>query len=127
MNWVYFVGSLALLEFFVFAMLTGWARGKYDVQAPATTGNPIFERYFRVQQNTIEQLIIFLPSLWLFANFVDARLAAGLGVLFLVGRLLYFRGYVADPAKRTPGFLIGFLASTSLLLGGVMGAGLSLF
>jgi uncharacterized MAPEG superfamily protein len=121
---VLFVIALALLEYFVFGFLVGRARGTYNVPAPATSGNPIFERYFRVHQNTLEQLVIFVPCMLIFSQVVSTRIAAGLGLVFIVGRLLYLRGYVADPAKRGPGFLIGALAQVSLLLGSVIGAGL---
>ena len=77
------VASLALFEYVVILMATGRARGRFGVPAPATTGNPSFERYFRVQQNTIEQLVIFLPSLYLFATFVNENAAAALGIVFI--------------------------------------------
>ena len=82
MTLVAIVASLALIEYAVILMLTGQARGRFGVPAPATTGNPSFERYFRVQQNTIEQLVIFFPALYLFAAFVSANVAAALGVWF---------------------------------------------
>jgi uncharacterized membrane protein YecN with MAPEG domain len=116
------VACLALIEYVVILMLTGQARGRFGVPAPATTGNPAFERYFRVQQNTIEQLVIFLPSLFLFTAFVSENVAAGLGLVFIVGRALYARGYVEDPAKRGPGFLLTFVPNLVLLLGGLIGA-----
>jgi hypothetical protein len=116
------VASLALVEYVVILMLTGQARGRFGVPAPATTGNPSFERYFRVQQNTIEQLVIFLPSLYLFAAFVHEGTAAGLGLVFIVGRAVYARGYIEDPAKRGPGFLLTFVPNIALLLGGLIGA-----
>ena len=116
------VAALALLEYVVILMATGRARGRFGVPAPATTGNPSFERYFRVQQNTIEQLVIFIPSLYLFAGFVNANAAAGLGVVFILGRVVYARGYVEDPAKRGPGFLLTFVPNLLLLLGGLIGA-----
>jgi uncharacterized MAPEG superfamily protein len=121
---VLFVIALALLEYFVFGYLVGRARGTYNVPAPATFGNPIFERYFRVHQNTLEQLVIFVPCMLIFSQVVSARIAAGLGLVFIVGRLLYLRGYVADPGKRGPGFLVGALAQIGLLLGSVIGAAL---
>lgn len=116
------VTLLALLEYFVFQLLVGRARGRYGVTAPATTGHPVFERYYRVQQNTIEQLVLFLPSLWLFGYFVNPIVGGALGLLFIVGRGLYLRGYVADPERRGLGFLLGFLANVVLLLGGLGGA-----
>jgi glutathione S-transferase len=116
------VAALALIEYTLFALNVGRMRGRYGVKAPATTGHELFERAYRVHQNTLEQLVVFLPSLYLFAAFVSAPIAAGLGLVFVVGRALYFRGYQADPEKRGPGFGIGFIASNLLLLGGLVGA-----
>jgi uncharacterized membrane protein YecN with MAPEG domain len=122
MELVAFVAGLALIEYFVFTMQCGRARGRLGVPAPATTGNPEFERYLRVQYNTIEQLVIFLPALFGFAHFVSSAWAAALGVVFIVGRALYARGYVKDPAKRGPGFGLTLLSNASLLLGATFGA-----
>jgi uncharacterized membrane protein YecN with MAPEG domain len=122
MTWVAVVASLALIEYVVILMLTGQARGRFGVPAPATTGNPSFERYFRVQQNTIEQLVIFLPSIFLFATYVSEGVAAALGLVFVLGRVIYARGYIEDPAKRGPGFMLTFLPNVILLLGGLVGA-----
>jgi len=116
--------ALALIEYFTFGMLVGTARGKFNVPAPATTGHPQFERTFRVHQNTLEQLIIFIPSMLIFSNFVSAPIACALGLVFIVGRALYFRGYVAEAAKRGPGFAVGALAQITLLLGSLVGAAL---
>ena len=124
MHLVSFVIALALLEYFVFGLLVGRARGTHNVPAPATSGHPVFDRTFRVHQNTLEQLAIFLPSIVIFAHVVDDRIAAGLGVVFIIGRALYFRGYVADASKRGTGFLIGALAQIALLLGALIGAGI---
>jgi uncharacterized MAPEG superfamily protein len=124
MHLVNFVIALALLEYFVFSTLVGRARGKYNVPAPAISGHPVFDRYFRAHQNTLEQLVIFVPSMLIFSRVFDPRIAAGLGVVFIVGRALYFRGYVADAAKRGTGFLIGALAQVALLLGSLVGAGM---
>jgi len=122
MELVAIVCCLVLIEYGVLLMRAGQARGRYDVAAPATSGNPIFERHLRVQENTVEQLVIFLPAIVLFAHFVNEPIAAALGVVFIVGRALYARGYVIDPAKRGPGFLLTFLANFVLLLGGLVGA-----
>ena len=119
---VHIVAAIALLQFIVFAMAVGWARTKFGVKAPATTGHEVFERYFRVQMNTLELLVVFLPSLWLFATYVSPRWAAGLGALYVIGRILYFRSYIRDPASRSAGFGLSFLPTIALLLGGLGGA-----
>jgi uncharacterized MAPEG superfamily protein len=122
MLFVALVVALALLEFLVFLLAVGRARDTYQVPAPATTGNAVFERYFRVQMNTMEQLLIFLPSIVMFAVYVNPRIAAALGALFVIGRWLYFRGYIADPKRRSTGFLLSFGPNLILLLGGLIGA-----
>jgi uncharacterized membrane protein YecN with MAPEG domain len=114
--------ALAALQLVFFSLKVGMARGKYNVQAPATTGNEIFERYYRVQMNTLEMLVVFIPAIWLFGEHIDARWAAGIGVIYLIGRFLYLRGYVADPKKRSTGFALSFLPTVILLLGGLGGA-----
>jgi glutathione S-transferase len=126
MELVVIVGLLALLEYWVFLMLTGNARGRFGVAAPAMSGHPVFDRYFRVQMNTLEQLVIFLPGLAVFAWAVSPRWAAALGVLFIVGRAIYARGYVQDPARRGPGFLLTLIANAALVLGGLIGTALRL-
>lgn len=126
MEWVAIVAALVLIEYMVLVFLTGQARGRYGVPAPATTGDPVFERWFRVQGNTVEQLVVFFPGLWLFASYVSAPWAAGLGLLFALGRALFARGYVQDPARRGPGFLLSLLANAVLVLGGLIGAVLAL-
>jgi uncharacterized membrane protein YecN with MAPEG domain len=122
MTLVSIVAVLALIEYSVFVIMAGQARGRYGVAAPATVGNPIFERHFRVQQNTVEQLVVFLPALFLFARFASEPWAAFLGVFFIIGRAMYARGYVKDPAKRGPGFLITITSNTLLMLGAIIGA-----
>jgi glutathione S-transferase len=117
MNWVHLVIGLALLQFFVFCMAVGRARETYKVAAPATTGNEVFERYFRVQMNTLELLVILVPSLVMFAAYLSPCWAAGLGAVYLIGRIIYFRAYVKAPGSRSWGY--GLSASPVLvLLGG---------
>ncbi|MFQ5418460.1 MAG: MAPEG family protein [Myxococcota bacterium] len=122
MSLVCIVASLALIEYLVFVVQCGQARGRFGVAAPATHGHTEFERYYRIQQNTIEQLVVFLPALFLFAHFVDTLFAAILGMVFVLGRALYARGYAIDPARRGPGFLLTIGSNVLLLLGGLVGA-----
>ncbi len=126
MAWVTIVAMLALLEYFYFGIKVGQARGKYGVKAPATTGNEIFERYHRVHQNTMEQLVIFLPGLYAFASWVSPMWAAILGVVFIVGRAVYFNLYVGNPDKRGTGVIISVLATAVLVFGALIAAILSL-
>lgn len=119
MAWVLIVIVLALLQFQAFGFAVAKARGRYGVSAPATTGHPEFERYFRVQMNTLEQLILFLPAIWLFAQFVDPHWAAALGAVYLIGRLIYFASYVKDPKTRSLGFGLTALP-TLIMLAGVL-------
>jgi glutathione S-transferase len=126
MTLVYVVMMIALIEYFAFGLAVGRARGRYGVQAPATTGHPDFERYYRIQMNTLEQLMVFVPSLWVFGTYVSAGWAAGLGAVFVVGRLLYFVGYSKAANKRFAGFGISALAVMVLMIGGLAGAVLAL-
>jgi glutathione S-transferase len=113
--------ALALIEFIVFVMAVGKARGTYAVPAPATSGHEVFERYFRVQMNTLEQLVVFVPAILLFGAYVQPLIAAALGLVFVIGRWLYFRGYVKDPKKREMGFILSVVPNLILLLGGLIG------
>ena len=98
--------TLALLiEYFIFMMLVGAARGKTGIQAPATTGDPFFEATLRVQQNTLEQLIYVIPSLWICSYFLNELLAVSLGTVFLIGRIIFCVGYRTAPEKRAIGFM----------------------
>ena len=116
--------ALALLQFFVFATAVGKAREKYGVAAPATTGNEMFERYFRVQMNTLELLIMLVPAVWMFGFYVSANVAAGLGAIYLVGRGIYFFSYVKDPKKRSLGFGLSAGPVVVLVIGALVGAAL---
>lgn len=120
------VVALALIQFFWFGLQVGRARVRFGIPAPATSGNPDFERVFRVHMNTLEQLVMFLPSIWIFASYVSPLWAAGLGVVYLVGRFLYAQGYAKAANKRGLGFGLSALPVMILLFGGLVGAGLSL-
>lgn len=115
--YVAIVTLLALLVYFWMSLGVARARGKTGIQPPATTGDPLLERTHRAHVNTLEWLPIFLPSMWLFALYWDANIAAGVGLVWIVGRIAYFKGYVAEASKRSIGFLIQFLACAVLLFG----------
>ena len=122
MSLVYIVMGLALIQYMYFGFQVGGARGRFGVPAPAITGNEQFERYFRVQQNTLELIVVLVPALWIFATYLNPQVAAALGVVYLVGRVIYFIGYIKDPAKRAAGFGLSFLPIAVLLIGGLYGA-----
>jgi glutathione S-transferase len=112
---------LALALYFALIVVVGQARGKYGIKAPAVTGNEHFERAYRVQMNTLEQMALFLPALWLYAAYVSDRGAAVGGLIWVVGRVIYALAYVRDPASRGPGAMITLLASAGLWLGALYG------
>jgi glutathione S-transferase len=122
MAYVDIVTALALLQFVAFGWQVARARGRYEVPAPAVTGHPIFERYFRVQQNTLEQLVLFVPGLYLFTRYFNPLWGAGLGAVYLVGRQVYSASYLKDPRSRSAGFGLTFLPILVLVLGGLVGA-----
>jgi hypothetical protein len=122
MAYVHIVTVLAVLQFIGFGFRVAKARTRFAVAAPAVTGNPVFERHFRVQQNTLEQLIGLLPGLYLYSTYYNPVWAAALGVMYLVGREVYAFTYVKDPVKRGPGFMLTALPVAVLLLGGLVGA-----
>jgi uncharacterized MAPEG superfamily protein len=126
MSWIVLIALLALLQQLWFGILVSRARGRYGVTAPAVTGNTIFERYYRVQMNTLELLVLFVPALYLSALYVPPLWPALLGVLYLIGRLLYARAYITDPPKRGLGFGLSLLPIMALLLLGLIGTVLRL-
>lgn len=122
MHYVHIVALLAIVQFIYFAMLVGQARGKYGIKAPAMTGHEHFERAVRVQMNTLEQLVCFVPALLVAAVYWSPVYVAATGVVYLVGRTLYQRAYAADPAKRGLGFMLTFFPTVLLVLAGLVGA-----
>ncbi len=111
---------LALLEYSILGVMVGRARVKYGVEAPATTGNPDFERYFRVHENTLESLIVFLPAVWIFSLTVNYHFGVALGALFLIARIIYASGYLSAAAKRAPGAMATGVINVTLILGSVI-------
>jgi glutathione S-transferase len=121
MDLVYLVIILALIEYQVFGALVGRARATYGVKAPAVTGPEEFERVFRVHQNSLECLVIFLPAVWLFGRYLSPLWAAVLGVVFIIGRAVYARGYIAAAEKRGPGAGITGITCIILSIGALVG------
>jgi len=117
------VTVIALLVFFWTGFRVGGARGKYDIKAPATSGHPEFDKAYRVQMNTLEQIVIFLPLLWLSNAYFHMYplLTGALGLVWIVGRIIYALAYQADPSKRSLGFSISILATLGLLITTVIG------
>lgn len=117
MAYIELVTVLALLQFLYFGMLVGNARTRYGIKAPAVSGDATFERYYRVQVNTLELLVLFLPAMWMASSHIGPIWIAGLGAVYLIGRFIYLRAYVQAPEKRSLGF--GLSALPILILLGV--------
>ena len=128
MAFVVLVAVVALFQFAAFGFLVGRARGRYGVHAPATSGHEIFDRYFRVHYNTMEQLVVLVPALFLSAayGFGDDRISAAIGAIYLVGRQMYLASYVRDPKARSAGFALSVIPSFLLLANAAAGALMSL-
>lgn len=104
------LATLAMLAtYFWTSVLVGQARGKYGVKAPAVSGHEMFDRAYRCQMNTVEQMVAMLPALWLMAVWVGDLWAGIAGLVWVVGRVLYVTSYMADPAKRGLGFVLTVL------------------
>ena len=126
MEYMALVLLAALGQYLYFSVRVGAARGKYGIDAPRTSGDENWERLFRLQQNTLEQLIVFIPALLLFANYVSETWVLLPGVLYLVGRQLYAYEYVNDPRSRGPGMGLTLLANAVLVVGALAGVVLKL-
>ena len=121
MELVYFMIMLALLEYVAMAALVGRAREKFGILAPTMTGHPDFERVIRVHLNTLENLIIFVPAVWIFASYVSALWAAILGFVFVVARAVYAIGYLRAAEKRSIGASVTGLIEGVLVVGCLVG------
>lgn len=122
MEWIAIVIVCALIQYTAFGIAVGKARSEFGVAAPAITGHPEFERTMRAHQNTLENLVVFVPAISIFGAYVSAPIGALVGVVWIIGRFVYFRGYVADAPKRAPGVLITVLCNAVLAIGGGIGA-----
>jgi len=111
---------VALLQYIFFVMKVGFTRGKYEVNAPKTVGHDTWERYFRVQQNTMEQLVIFIPAIVIFTIYVSEKWAMLPGILFIIGRQVYYFLYIKSPASRGPGVALSFFSNMAMVLGGII-------
>lgn len=115
MAYVGIVTLMMLMQCIAFSLQVGRQRSAHGIEAPRTSGHEQFDRAYRIHMNTLEQLVIALPSMWLCASFFSPVVAAVLGLAFVIGRLLYALGYMADPKKRGPGMGIGFLAYVAMI------------
>ena len=121
MNYIDLVAVLAVLQLLMFAILVGRARGLYNVKAPATSGHEMFDRAYRVQMNTLELMVAFLPALYIAARYWPASYVAAAGAVYLVGRLVYWRSYTAAPASRGIGFALSMVPILVLLIAAMVG------
>ncbi len=111
MEAIVIVTVLALIQYEFFGIQVGGARQKHGVKAPGILGDPQFECAHRVHQNTLEQLVVFIPVLWLYGYYVNPLWGAGIGAVFIVGRFVYRAAYLSDPSSRGLGFMLSFLPS----------------
>ncbi len=126
MEYVQLVAVLAVMQFLFFGVMTGKARVKYGVEAPNVTGHEGFERMYRVQMNTLEMLILFMPVLFIAANYWSSVLVAGVGLVFVIGRFMYWHAYVTEPKKRGAGFMLTLLPTLVLIVLSAVGICMSL-
>ncbi|MBX3504553.1 MAG: MAPEG family protein [Parvibaculum sp.] len=114
------VTIITLIVYFWMAYKVGKARGAFNIPAPRMDGPDDFLRVLRVQGNTAENLLLFLPALWLFALTIGDLWAAAIGIFYPIGRVLYARGYYAAALKRSTGFTVGLASSMILLIGALI-------
>ena len=121
MEYAVIIIFLALLQYMFFSFRVGMNRDKHDIKAPKTVVNDQWECMYRVHQNTLEQLIIFIPAMLGFQHYMSQTWVILPGVLFLLGRQYYSHQYTKNPEARVPGMVIGFLSNVSLILGSLIG------
>ena len=115
MQYIELVAIIAVLQFFFFGLMAGKARVTSGLKAPALTGDEGFERMYRVQMNTLEVMLMFLPALFLAGKYWPPLLIAGIGTVYIIGRFIYWRAYVSEPSKRTVGFILSILPTLVLI------------
>ncbi|WP_448096987.1 MAPEG family protein [Luteibacter yeojuensis] len=120
------VTLLTLLLMFATVWMVGRARERYGIKAPSISGDPAFERAWRVQMNTLENAVMFIPALWLAAQYVDPLWAGIAGMVWLAGRVWYALAYLRDPSRRGPGYLVSMLAWAVLVLMAAGGIGMAI-
>jgi glutathione S-transferase len=126
MEYAVIIISIALLQYIFFTGRAGFARGKYEVKAPKTDGNDTWEILFRVQQNTMEQLVIFIPGMIAFSIYVSEVWVLLPGILFVVGRQVYSHLYIKNPDSRGPGMVLSFFSNIALVLATLIGIGIDM-
>lgn len=126
MQYIELIALLSVFQFFFFGFMTGQARRTSGLKAPAVTGHEGFERMYRVQMNSLEMIIIFLPALFISANYWSPLLISSIGMIYIVGRFIYWRAYVTDPATRSLGFMLTMIPTFLLIVLGLVGIALSI-
>jgi len=127
MDYVNLIVLAALVEYIAFILIVGATRNKYGVGAPATSGNDQWERLYRIQVNTAEQLVLFIPAIYGFAYYVSEMWAASIGIVFLIGRIVYFFGYKNSGEKRLPGAIMSSWTSYIFVIGALIGLAMKQF
>lgn len=120
------VTLLTLLLMFATVWMVGRARERYGIKAPSISGDPAFERAWRVQMNTLENAVMFIPALWLAAQYVDPLWAGIAGLVWLAGRVWYAVAYLRDASRRGPGYIVSMLAWLVLMLMAAGGIGMAI-
>lgn len=120
------VTLLTLLLMFATVWMVGRARERYGIKAPSISGDPAFERAWRVQMNTLENAVMFIPALWLAAQYVDPLWAGIAGLVWLAGRVWYAVAYLRDANRRGPGYIVSMLAWLVLMLMAAGGIGMAI-
>jgi len=120
------VTLLTLLLMFATVWMVGMARKRYGIKAPSISGDPAFERAWRVQMNTLENAVMFIPALWLAAQYVDPLWAGIAGLVWLAGRVWYAMAYLSDANRRGPGYIVSMVAWAALILMAAGGIGMAI-